>query len=487
MNMFKEGDNLSSQTKRGSIWVFFTNIFSNALNVIISIVLARWFLGPEEFGLIGITILVSEVIRMLSSQGICDVIIYMKDERPVAINTLFLLATALGLVLAGITVALTPALVSYFKHEELRAIFPIVAISYPFISGSSITLALLRKELKFKNESYVLLLSQVISTSTTLILVFLGFKVYAVIYGMVAKAVATFALSFIFAKYFPKFEFDFQVVKNTFNYVKYVTGELGVMFVLERTDQTVIPRFLGTAAMGFYTTAFNFIEYPLMMSRMTFHKVLFSGYSRLNENRARLKEVFLDISQHISTLFIPLFMGLGAVAEPFIRFIIGTKWLPCVPLIQIISFYALVKIIGITFPQIMKAVGKPKYLFYYNLVRAIIMIPALIAAAQYSINMVALTMVSILWIFKPAQIWMLRRAIGITVKQYIKTCYVQLIAAAVMCISIYLVQKALLSLGDGEMLLLLIVVGAVTYSGIMLLVDYKKSMEFINFIKAYLK
>ncbi len=487
MNMFKEGENLSSKTKRGSVWVFFTNIVGNALNVMVSIVLARWFLGPEEFGLIGITILVSEVIRMLSSQGICDVIIYMKDERPVAINTLFLLATALGLILAGLTIALIPALVSYFKHEELLSIFPIIAISYPFISGSSITLALLRKELKFRNESYVLLLAQIISTSTTLLLVFLDFGVYAVIYGMLAKAVATFFISFGFAHYLPKFEFDFQVVKNTINYVKYVTGELGVMFVLERTDQAVIPRFLGTEAMGFYTTAFNFIEYPLMMSRMTFHKVLFSGYSKLNERRERLKEVFLDVSQHISTFFIPLFIGLGAVAEPFIRFVIGTKWLPCVPLVQIISFYALVKIIGITFPQIMKAVGKPKYLFYYNLVRAIIMIPALIVAAQYSINMVALTMVSILWIFKPAQIWMLRRTIGITVSEYMKTCYVQLIAAAVMCISICLVHRALPTLGDGKMLLLLIVVGAVTYSGIMLLIDFKKSMEFKEFVKAYLK
>lgn len=486
MNMFKEGDNLSSKTKRGSIWVFLTNIVSNALNVIVSIVLARWFLSPEEFGLIGITILVSEVIRMLSSQGICDVIIYMKDERPVAINTLFWLATGLGLFLAGLTVALTPALVSYFKHEELLAIFPIIAISYPFISGSSITLALMRKDLKFRSESYVLVLAQIISTSTTLVLVFLDFKVYAVIYGMVAKAVATFVLSFGYARYFPKFEFDFQVVKNTFNYVKYVTGELGVMFVLERTDQTVIPRFLGTAAMGFYTTAFNFIEYPLMMSRMTFHKVLFSGYSKLNEKRERLKEVFLEVSQHISTFFIPMFVGLGAVADPFIRFVIGTKWLPCIPLVQIISFYALVKIIGITFPQVMKAVGKPEYLFYYNLVRAIIMIPALIFAAQYSINMVALTMVSILWIFKPAQIWMLRRTIGITVREYMKTCYVQLIAAAAMCMSIFIVQKSLPTLGDGKMLLLLIGVGVVTYAGVMLLIDFKKSMEFKEFVKAYL-
>ncbi|MFZ5516463.1 MAG: lipopolysaccharide biosynthesis protein [Candidatus Zhuqueibacterota bacterium] len=485
--MFREGENLSSKTKRGSIWVFFTNIIGNILNVIVSIVLARWFLGPEEFGLVSITILVSEVIRMLSSQGICDVIIYMKDDRPIAINTLFIMATALGLFLAGVTVALIPALVSYFKHDELRAIFPIVAITYPFISGSSITLALLRKELKFKNESFVLLVSQIISTATTLILVFLDFNVYAVIYGMLAKAVATFFISFWSARYFPKFEFDFKVVKDTFNYVKYVTGELGVMFLLERTDQTVIPRFLGTEAMGFYTTAFNFVEYPLMMTRMTFHKVLFSGYSKLNDKRDRLKEVFLEISQHISIFFIPLFVGLGAVAQPFIHFVIGPKWQPCVLLVQIISLYAVVKTIAITFPQVMKAVGKPKYLFYYNLGRVVIMIPALILAAQRSIITVAVTMVAILWLSKPVQVWMLHRSIGVTVTEFMKTCYAPLLASAVMFMSIIFAQRILPEMGNGAMLAVLIFIGIVVYFGGMLLISYKQSVEFKNFIRAYFK
>jgi len=485
--MFEEGENLSSKTKRGSIWVFFTNIIGNVLNVIVSVVLARWFLGPEEFGLVSIAILVSEVIRMLSSQGICDVIIYMKDDRPIAVNTLFIVATAMGLILAGITVALTPALVSYFKHEELRTIFPLVAISYPFISGSSITLALLRKELKFKNESFVLLISQIVSTATTLMFVLLGFKVYAVIYGMLAKAVATFFISFWSARYLPKFEFDFLVVKNTFNYVKFVTGELGVMFFLERTDQAVIPRFLGTEAMGFYTTAFNFVEYPLMMTRMTFHKVLFSGYSKLNDKRDRLKEVFLVISQQIAILFIPLFVGLGAVAQPFIHFVIGPKWQPCVLLVQIISLYAVVKTIAITFPQVMKAVGKPKYLFYYNLGRAVIMIPALIWAAQYSITVVAMTMVAILWLAKPVQVWMLHRSIGVSVAEFMKACYVPILASAVMFLSIFFTQRLLPDMGNGAILVILIIVGMASYIVGILLISYRQSMDFINFIRAYLK
>jgi len=158
-----------------------------------------------------------------------------------------------------------------------------------------------------------------------------------------------------------------------------------------------------------------------------------------------------------------------------------------VPLIKILTLYALVKIIGVTLPQIIKSVGKPEYLFQYNLIRIVILLPALFIASRWDVHTVAITMVTVLWLFKPLEIYMLKKTIGITIKQYLDTFIVPLGSSLIMCAVIVVVKNITDSFSGIITLTLSIIVAVVTYVVAMMTIDAEGIQRFKEFMRAYIQ
>ena len=484
--LFSDEGKLNTRAKRGSIWVTVTNLITNFVNMATTIVLARWFLGPKDFGVIGIIVILSEIMRLLSFQGVCDALIYMKSVDRKSLDTFTVTTGFLGSIFFVLTYWGAPFVAEFFKNNVLIGTLKIIAFTFPLMSISSVPLAVLRKNLDFRKESYVLLLAQAIGTVTTIILAFNGYNVFSVVYGLLAKAIAQTILSFLVNRYLPKPSFDIKVFREIFDYIKFVTSGAGLMFLLNRSDQFLIGKFLGDQALGYYSTAFNIINYMLTTPRMTLNKVLFSTFSKMQDNVKNVRNNFIFTGKQICTLFIPLFAGLGATSDVLVTFLLGEKWLMTAGALKILSFFAIVKIIGIAFPQVIKSVGRTEYIFRYNAGRLLIMIPALIIASHYSIFHVGVTMVSLLWIFKPLEIYMLKNAIGITPKQYLKIFIFPLLASMMMWGIIFVTNNLIQGLNDLILLLVLIGTGAISYVLLMVIIDISGVFQFRQFVKNYL-
>ena len=80
----------------------------------------------------------------------------------------------------------------------------------------------------------------------------------------------------------------------------------------------------------------------------------------------------------VSIICIPLALGLIAVADKLILVVYGTKWEPAVPLIKVLAFYGLAVTLSSITPPVIKAVGKPKYIFYINCVHQLVLIVLLL-------------------------------------------------------------------------------------------------------------
>ena len=477
---------LTSRAKRGGIWVSFTNLFTNVMNIATTIALARWFLDPKDFGVIGIIVILTELMKLLAFQGVCDALIYIKNCNRKMLDTFIVTTGFLGFFFLIITFLGASYVAQFFNNPLLTGTLKIIAFTYPLMSISSIPLALLRKELDFKRESFVLLIAQVFSTISMIIFASLNYGIYSVIYGLVVKSITTFILAFYYARYFPSLNFQYKTLKEIFRYIKYVTTGAGLMFILNRADQFIVGKFLGAKALGFYSTAFNILNYILMTPRTTFNKVLFSTYAKMQDDEQQLRVAFLNTGKYICTLFIPIFAGIGAVSELLVDFLLGSKWMESAILLKFLSFYAIVKIIGVAFPQVMKAVNRTEYIFRYNALRLVVMIPALVLASYYTINIVAITMVGLLWIFKPLEIYMLKKAIGLKTKQYFNMFIGPFFVSMLMWGIIFVIDQLLIGLHDIILLIILFAFGIMFYALMIRLIDTKGAVQFRSFVKNYM-
>ena len=482
--LFSKQDNLKGQAKVGSVWASMSQIVLNFVNFLTVLILMRYYLGPEEFGIVGIVMLLSEVVRLFTLQGISDTIIYVDDE-PEKTNTLFYMIMALG-VLVSLGFFFGAPYISGFYKQDLNLIFKIMAFNYLIIAAAATPSALLRKHMRLREDAAIQMTSQFTSAAVTLILAHFRFGVYALIGGMTAKQIVILLMGFSISRFRPQLRFSVSVMRSLLSYIKYVTGEAVVMFVLNRSDQMIVPKFFSPAIFGFYSQAFNFINYPLSIARMTFHTVLFSVFSRMQKDIAEVRRIFININRHIATLFIPLFMGFGILSDLFIHLFLGDKWLGCVPYIYVFTGYALTKIVGVTLPQAIKSAGKPQHLFYYNLIRIAVLIPLLLWLVHFHKPLwVAMGMVGVLLVFKPAELVMLKQTIGVEFKQYFSIFIIPLGASMFMCGGMMALRWFLSDMQPSLLFAVSIIAGMFLYAGFSLIVDRNGSVRFINFIKSY--
>lgn len=484
--MFSHKDNLKGQAKTGSVWVSLSKLGINVLNFLVVLILMRYFLGPEEFGLVQIAILFSEIVNLFTLQGISDTLIYI-DEDSRKIDSLFYLIIFLGF-LAFLAFFFGASTISGFYKLDLGLIFKLMSVNFFVIAAGATPMALLRKRMQLREESIIQFVSQIVAAVSTLVLAVFKFGVYAIIGGMCLKYLAILIMGFLASGYRPRWFFSIRIIKSLFAYIKFVTGEALVMFVLNRSDQFIVSKFFSAAIFGFYSQAFNFINYPLSISRMTFHTVLFSVFSKVQEDLEEMRRMFVVVNRHIATLFIPLFMGFGAVADLFVSGVLGEQWEPCVPYIYIFTVFALIKIVGVTLPQTIKSIGKPQHLFYYNLVRMIVLIPALLASTLlHQPIWTAIIMVGIMLIFKPVEWVMLKRTVGIEVREYLSIFFIPLSASVVMALGIFWIKRVCAGCHSILLLAITILCGMILYTGVSFLLDRQGSKRFLYFIRSYVK
>ncbi len=107
---------LGKQAAQGAAWNYAAFLLSKGLLFVATLILAR-LLSPEEFGLVGMALLVITVLEIFRDFGIGASLIYRQSEgdREAAANVAFWLSAGIGVGLFALNWLLAPITVGFFK------------------------------------------------------------------------------------------------------------------------------------------------------------------------------------------------------------------------------------------------------------------------------------------------------------------------------------------------------------------------------------
>jgi O-antigen/teichoic acid export membrane protein len=106
--------------------------------------------------------------------------------------------------------------------------------------------------------------------------------------------------------------------------------------------------------------AYTISNIPATEITHVFSRVTFPAYSKLQDNLPRLREAYLKVLQLTFILCFPL-VGLTFVLAPDItRILLGEKWIPMVPALQVLLFAGLARSISATTGPILYSLAKPR-------------------------------------------------------------------------------------------------------------------------------
>lgn len=340
-------------------FVYTSTAVARALGLVSTIILAR-LLFPADFGILALAGFVTGLISQFSDFGIGMALVQRKDNVDAAKNAAFFMYIIMGVLLYLTAFFAAPFAAQFFNEPVIQQVIRIAGIGLIINSTGVVNRWLLYKELKFKKNAIVDVSCSTVTTVITIILAFHGFSFWSIVYGSLAGNVFEVLLLWAVNPWRPKLKFDEKIAKELIHFGKYIVISTMLLFFILNIDNVIAGRVLGTVFVGYYTLAFKFGNYSTTLIAHV-GTVIFSTFAKMQDELERLKKAYLMQLKYVSMISIPMAFGTLAIATEFVTIVLGEKWTPIIPILQILCFCGLFRSLQIGAGSIFYAVGKPQY------------------------------------------------------------------------------------------------------------------------------
>ena len=165
---------LKQKTIYGVAWSFVEAVFLKGLSFVAMVFLARW-LGPIDFGLMGMIAVFIGIGTSLVNSGMTSSIIRTKNAGDADFTTVFYMNMGMSLLVYAIMYYLAPYIAAFYGQEVLIDIIRVYSLVFIISAFSAVQLAILNKEMRFKRIMLLNAPSIIIGVSVGL---FLGYNNY---------------------------------------------------------------------------------------------------------------------------------------------------------------------------------------------------------------------------------------------------------------------------------------------------------------------
>lgn len=318
-------ESLKNKTIKGTMWSAADAFLGQGVTFIVGLVLAR-LLSPDEYGLIGICLIFTTVLNGIVDSGFSNALIRKKEVTDEDYNTMFMTNMAISIVLYILLFVSAPLVSDFFHREELTALVRATGVVL-FLNALSITqVTILTKKIDFKTKTKASLVSAIISGIIGIVMAFMGYGVWALVAQQLSKQLIYTISLWMLNHWWPKFTF----YKDSFKYMWGFGWKLLASGILNNVwnqlYQVVIGRFYSPATLGHYTRASEYAS--VFSSNLTsiVQRVSYPVLSEIQDDKERMVRGYRKVIKVAMFVSAVCMISIGAVAEPLVYTLIGTKW-----------------------------------------------------------------------------------------------------------------------------------------------------------------
>jgi lipopolysaccharide exporter len=380
-----------------------------------------------------------------------------------------------GAVLGTALIAGSGIAAGFFSEPELKSLVALAALMF-FISPHGLQYqSLLSRELMFDMLSKIEVMSSLMLFGTTLFAAMHGYGAYSPVIGALTAAVCRVVLLNINGRklHKPAFHFRLSDTRSYLGFGIFQAMDSMVNYLNVNFGGIVAGRVLGAATLGGYNLALNCaVNFPARLNPF-FTRVLFPVFSIIQDDTAKLRQNYFKLTGFMAMFNFPLVFGLMVVAPDFVTSMFGAKWLWAAPVMRVLCLVGAFRCIGNPVASLMMATAKIKLSFWFNLVKTMAMLPAIIVGAHLGGALgVALSLLTVEAImFVPMYQFMLKPVLGPSFGEYLNACLVPLRMTVPMVVCVWGASELLdASLHHVLKLVVEITLGAVVF-GVTFLLD----------------
>lgn len=387
------GETLSQKVVRSGLWVAVYKIIERVFRFVKTMIIAR-ILAPSDFGLFGIACLSLEVLQTFTETGISSALIQKKENIKDCLNTAWTIQIIRAVILCLAIYIFAVPIAQFFKNMQAVPLMKIIALNMLFSGFVNIGTVYFIKEIEFAKQRLLNFSQLTVEFIISIILAFTLRNAWALVWGMFAGRIANCVFSYILHPYRPKLHFELAKAKELMHFGKWVFGLSIIVFLCTQGDGILIGRILGTTALGLYVMASAIANLPSSEVTGLVSQIIFPAYSKFQADVKKLKKAYFNTLGLVSFITIPLTIGIIFLGRDFVAIFLKEKWLPMVPVMQLLAVAGFIRSIVATGGCLFSAVGKPRKDFQMNICRLLTMLISIYPLAKlYGVNGVALSIV----------------------------------------------------------------------------------------------
>jgi lipopolysaccharide exporter len=469
---------------RGALWVTITSICAKGATLISSVVLAR-LLDPTDFGLLALAAALITLSQGATQTGFESALIQKQNHPEDFLNAAWTFELLRCLILFAAIFVLAPVLGSAFDEPRAAAVLRAVSVTLVLQGLRNIGAVYFRKHFDFHKQFVLEIAPLALYVPLVILLAVLLKSVWALVWATLAANLLNCMLSYAMHRYRPRLDFSLKKAKNLFRFGKWILGNSILVMARDQGTTIFVGKFLGMPALGFLNRADAFSTALFQQVSDVAWKVGYPAYSHLHRSPREFKGAYLKTLHLLTLIGLPMAGGLFVLSTDFVHVVLTDKWLPIVPVIEVLCLLAAVNFISTPALVAFQASGRPAFVATVSFVGVIVLAAAIVPlASRFGITGAAWALCMSALIPSPFLWRASMKLIGCSFTEWLKPIGTSLISTCAMLIAIVLIKTHILLQVEMIGFFTLIGVGVCVYVPATLLIDRSAKQEIVGYIKA---
>jgi O-antigen/teichoic acid export membrane protein len=357
--LIEPGESLGWRATNAGAWAFALSMVNRLLTIIRSVVLAR-LLSPEDFGLMGIAMLVIGLITSFTQTGFNSALVQSKRGLEQKFLDTAWTVEAVRTVTLGAAMAVAAPLVgSFFDSPDAVALVRFLGVGVAVGGFVNTGVVSFDKDLEFQRRFVFRSVPNVVDLAVSVVLAIILGNAWALAFGWVAGRLAMVAASYIAHPHRPRVLLDREAVRSMWSFGVWTLASHTLIYFTLNLDDIVVGRVIDATALGLYTMAFTISQLTTTEITSVVNQVAFPAYARLQDSPPRLARAYTRTVQLVALASFPVAAGLWFVGPTVIELILGRQWIPMVPAFSILVLWGLIRSLLATTGPLFRGMGRP--------------------------------------------------------------------------------------------------------------------------------
>lgn len=456
---------MKQQLVKGVAWLSAAKLIVNGLSTISTLILAR-YLTPDDFGLVAFATTMLMVISSVTELSLASALIHHRNPTDIHYNTAWTLNFLRSLTVGGLFCLAAPWVSDLHGDPRLQQVMMILGASLALNGFTNPKMVVLAKNLVFWQEFVRNVAERLVGVSVGIVIAVVYQSYWALIASTVASQLVSILVSYLVYPYRPKV--SFKHAKELWSFSIWLTLGQIVNTLNWKFDHLLVGFLLGNKALGYYTVGDNLSTKPTREMIAPLETTLFPGFSRIGDDKQRLKNAYRKAQTLVAMIALPVGVGIALVSSSIILLFLGEKWEPVILVMQIMAGSVAIQTLSSAVQPLALSQGQTKLLFKRDLISFAIRVPLIVFGLWYAgllgvlIGRAVSTLISV-----HMNMTIVKMIIGTSIRdQWLAN--IRSLAGLLTMIGVVALAQHILGLGQGvvEMtthLVIFILLGAITY------------------------